>query len=110
MSELSEQHQQVKRGRGRPKKIVSESSEESVCEKKPRGRPVKYAPEEREEKYKELRMNWEKENKNDRNEYKKNLSIKFKTGYIILSKLWKENYLNSISEEDRSRIQSILVD
>ena len=63
----------VKKGRGRPKKVVvetetsspdttSESSPETTPAKKPRGRPAKYAPEERQEKYKELCKNWRSDN------------------------------------------------
>ncbi len=85
-----------------------DTSEENTPTKRGRGRPAKYAKEEREQKYKEARVQWNK----DHNDIKNKSNIEYlersRFAYRLLCDMWDKRQFDSIENEYKHIIQELV--
>ena len=76
--------------------------------KRGRGRPAKYAKEEREQKYKESRVQWNR----DHNDLKNKSNIEYlersRFAYRLLCDMWNKHQFDSIGNEYKHIIQELV--
>ena len=92
------------------------NADKEPAPKKPRGRPAKYAKEEREQKYKESRVQWNRDHKEVQqryyqnnheklSEYSKEYHEKTRIAFKLLSELWNHPEYLKFEDTDPLRLK-----
>ena len=87
---------------------IESMTEETPQPKRGRGRPAKYAKEEREQKYKEARVQWNKDHNDIKNKSNTEYLERSRFAYRLLCDMWAKRQFDSIEHEYKHIIQELV--